>query len=114
MDELKRGQIYYAKLPIYRDGHQVIKPILVIQNNKYNEICDEVLAIPINKRINKSIINDLQMELDDFKKVMPNSVFLISKLLTIKKKNINGFIIELDKKSIKLINRKLKYILGLK
>ena len=113
MENIRRGQIYYAKLPIYRSGHQVVKPVLVIQSNKYNELSNEVLIIPINKRINKNIFSDFQIELDDFKKIMPNSVFLLNKVITIKKKNINGFITELDRKSIKQINKKLRSIFEL-
>ena len=113
MDELKRGEVYYAKLPIYRNGHQVVKPVLVIQSNKYNKLSDEVLVIPINKRINKNIFSDFQIELDEFKKIMPNSIFLLNKIMSIKKKNINGLITELDKKTIKLIDKNLRKIIDL-
>lgn len=113
LGKLKKGQIYYAKLPIYRNGHNVVKPVLVIQNDKLNEKIDEVLIIPINKRINKNISKEMIIELDDFKKIIPNSIFLLNKLMSIKKKNINGFITELDKKSIKLIDKKLRKILNL-
>ena len=86
---------------------------MVIQSNKYNELSNEVLIIPINKRINKNIFSDFQIELDEFKKIMPNSVFLLNKIMTIKKKNINGLITELDRKSIKQINKKLRSIFEL-
>ena len=113
MENIKKGQVYYAKLPIYRNSHQVVKPVLIIQNSKLSEICDEVLVIPINKKFNKNILSNFQIELDEFKKIMPNSVFLLSKLMTIKKKNINGFITELDRKSMKQINKNLRSIFEL-
>ena len=113
LGKLKRGQIYYAKLPIYRNGHNVVKPVLVIQNDKLNEKIDEVLIIPINKRIDKNISKEMVTELDDFKQIMPNSFFILNRLMSIKKKNINGFITELDKKSMKIINKKLRKIIDL-
>ena len=49
MKNIKKGQVYYAKLPIYRDGHQVVYPVLIIQNSGLN-YTGTITVVPISKK----------------------------------------------------------------
>ena len=112
MKNIKKGQVYYAKLPIYRDGHQVVYPVLIIQNSGLN-YTGTITVVPISKKEKNYQSNILELELENFSKIMPNSIFLFNSIISISKENINGYITMLSRSDMKRVNELLKLIFNI-
>ena len=113
MQEIKRGDIYYADLsPVVGSEQGGIRPVLIIQNNVGNKYSPTVIVSAITSQINKAKI-PTHIELSAQEYNLPkNSVVLLEQIRTIDKKRLQEKITTLDDPKMKQVNRAILISLG--
>lgn len=114
MKTIIKGSIYYAKLPTYNKKNQrAMKRVLIIQNNELNKRNNTVMVVPIAERkFNKKLL-DTQLELNKFNLIKPNSIILLDRIMTIDKKELKGYVGDLEQEDMIKIDKQLISILGI-
>ena len=113
MQEIKRGEIYYADLsPVVGSEQGGIRPVLIIQNNVGNKYSPTVIVSAITSQINKAKI-PTHIELDATVYSLPkDSVILLEQIRTIDKRRLQEKITTLDDNKMKQVNRAILISLG--
>ena len=113
MDEIKRGEIYYADLsPVVGSEQGEVRPIVVLQNDIGNKYSPTVIVAAITSQINKARI-PTHIELSASTYMLPkDSVVLLEQIRTIDKTRLKQKLSVLDYNKMKEINRALLISLG--
>jgi len=113
MEEIKRGEIYYADLsPVVGSEQGGIRPIVVLQNDIGNKYSPTVIVAAITSQINKARI-PTHIELSSINYSLPkDSVVLLEQIRTIDKTRLKQKISTLDNLKMKEINRAILISLG--
>lgn len=113
MEEIKRGEIYYADLsPVVGSEQGGIRPIVVLQNDIGNKYAPTVIVAAITSQINKARI-PTHIELSSANYSLPkDSVVLLEQIRTIDKTRLKQKISMLDSVKMKEINRAILISLG--
>ncbi|MDD3397792.1 MAG: type II toxin-antitoxin system PemK/MazF family toxin [Clostridia bacterium] len=113
MEEIKRGEIYYADLsPVVGSEQGGIRPIVVLQNDIGNKYSPTVIVAAITSQINKARI-PTHIELSSINYSLPkDSVVLLEQIRTIDKTRLKQKISKLDNLKMKEINRAILISLG--
>ncbi|MDD2227335.1 MAG: type II toxin-antitoxin system PemK/MazF family toxin [Clostridia bacterium] len=113
MDEIKRGEIYYADLsPVVGSEQGGVRPIVVLQNNVGNKYSPTVIVAAITSQINKARI-PTHIELSSENYSLPkDSVVLLEQIRTIDKTRLKQKVSMLDIGKMKEINRAILISLG--
>lgn len=113
MEEIKRGEIYYADLsPVVGSEQGGIRPILVLQNDIGNKYSPTVIVAAITSQINKARI-PTHIELSSLNYSLPkDSVVLLEQIRTIDKTRLKQKVSTLDNLKMKEINRAILISLG--
>lgn len=113
MDEIKRGEIYYADLsPVVGSEQGGVRPVLIIQNDVGNKYSPTVIVSAITSKIDKAKIpTHIELKAQDCG-LVKDSVVLLEQIRTIDKRRLKEKIGILDDFKIKQINTALLISLG--
>ena len=113
MDEIKRGEIYYADLsPVVGSEQGGVRPVLIIQNDVGNKYSPTVIVSAITSKIDKAKIpTHIELKASECG-LIKDSVVLLEQIRTIDKKRLKEKIGILNEFKIKQINTALLISLG--
>lgn len=114
MQEIKRGDVYYADLsPVVGSEQGGVRPVLIIQNDVGNKYSPTVIVCAITSQINKAKI-PTHIELDQYKYNLPkDSVILLEQIRTIDKRRLQEKITALDEGKMRQVNKAILVSLGI-
>ena len=113
LDEIKRGEIYYADLsPVVGSEQGGVRPVLIIQNDVGNKYSPTVIVSAITSKIDKAKIpTHIELKASECG-LIKDSVVLLEQIRTIDKKRLKEKIGILNEFKIKQINTALLISLG--
>lgn len=112
MDDIKRGELYYADLsPVVGSEQGGVRPVLVVQNNVGNKYSPTVIVAAITSQINKARI-PTHIELNTKYGLTKDSVLLLEQIRTLDKRRLKEKIGILDDKCMENVNNALLISLG--
>lgn len=113
MEEIKRGDIYYADLsPVVGSEQGGVRPVLIIQNDIGNKYSPTVIVAAITSQINKAKL-PTHIELPSNEYNLPkDSVILLEQLRTIDKRRLKERVTNLGAEKMKLVGRAILISLG--
>ena len=112
MDDIKRGDLYYADLsPVIGSEQGGVRPVLIVQNNIGNKYSPTVIVAAITSQINKAKI-PTHIELDKSYGLSKDSVLLLEQIRTVDKRRLKEKIGVLDDKCMETVNSALLISLG--
>lgn len=114
MDQIKRGDIYYADLsPVVGSEQGGVRPVLIVQNNVGNKYSPTVIAAAITSQINKAKMpTHIELSAKNYG-LTKDSVILMEQIRTIDKRRLKEKMGTLDKRSINQVNNALNVSFGL-
>lgn len=112
MDDIKRGELYYADLsPVVGSEQGGVRPVLVVQNDVGNKYSPTVIVAAITSQINKARI-PTHIELNTKYGLTKDSVLLLEQIRTLDKRRLKEKIGILDDKCMENVNNALLISLG--
>ena len=109
---IRRGDVYYADLsPVVGSEQGVVRPVVVVQNDKGNRYSKTIIVAPISKKMSKPPIPTHVIFSDDSLSYV--SMILCEQLRTIDKKRLGQWICTLDEKTLEKINRAIRVSLSI-
>ena len=112
MDDIKRGDLYYADLsPVVGSEQGGVRPVLIVQNNIGNKYSPTVIVAAITSQINKAKI-PTHIELTQSYGLSKDSVLLLEQIRTLDKRRLKEKIGVLDDKCVESVNTALLISLG--
>lgn len=113
MNEIKRGEIYYADLsPVVGSEQGGVRPIVILQNNVGNKYSPTVIVAAITSQISKAKI-PTHIELPSKQYLLPkDSIVLLEQIRTIDKTRLKNRISILDSFKMQEINKAILISLG--
>ena len=113
MNDIKRGELYYADLsPVIGSEQGGVRPVLVVQNDIGNKYSPTIIAAAITSQINKAKL-PTHIELDAITYgLSKDSVILLEQIRTLDKTRLKEKIGELDLFKMKKVNEALLISLG--
>ena len=112
MNDIKRGELYYADLsPVIGSEQGGVRPVLIVQNDVGNKYSPTVIVAAITSQINKAKI-PTHIELSTEYGLSKDSVLLLEQIRTLDKRRLKEKIGILDDKRMKDVNTALLISLG--
>lgn len=112
MNDIKRGELYYADLsPVVGSEQGGIRPVLVVQNNVGNKYSPTVIVAAITSQMSKAKI-PTHIELSKSYGLTKDSVLLLEQIRTLDKRRLKEKIGFLDDKCMRRVNEALLISLG--
>lgn len=114
MNQIKRGDIYYADLsPVVGSEQGGIRPVLIIQNDIGNRHSPTVIAAAITSQLNKTRLpTHIEVNASDYG-LTKNSIVLLEQVRTLDKRRLREKMGHLDIGSMSRINQALSVSFGL-
>ena len=112
MEQIKRGEIYYANLcPVMGSEQGGIRPVVILQNDKGNLHSTTTIVAPITGELDKPYLpTHVIFKSDCMKK---ESMVLLEQIRTIDKSRLGRFVGEMDDRQMKRIDKAILISLGL-
>lgn len=112
MEQIKRGEIYYANLcPIVGSEQGGIRPVVILQNNKGNLHSRTTIVAAITGELDKpNLPTHVIFKSDCMKK---ESMVLLEQIRTIDKSRLGRFVGTMDSKTMKRIDKAILISFGL-
>lgn len=112
MDDIRRGELYYADLsPVVGSEQGGVRPVLIVQNDIGNKYSPTVIVAAITSQINKAKI-PTHIELSTTYGLTKDSVLLLEQIRTLDKRRLREKIGILDDKCMENVNNALLISLG--
>lgn len=112
MDEVKRGELYYADLsPVVGSEQGGIRPVLILQNDKTNQNSTTTIVAAMTSQIKNNLQTHVKVSGHGLKK---ESLVLLEQIRTIDKVRLMQYIGRLGDKDMKKIDRALTESLSIK
>lgn len=113
MDDIKRGELYYADLsPVVGSEQGGVRPVLVIQNDVGNKYSPTVIIAAVTSKIDKAKIpTHVELKSVDYG-LAKDSVALLEQIRTIDKKRLKEKIGMVDAVKMKSVNQAIFISLG--
>ncbi len=113
MEQIKRGEIYYADLsPVVGSEQGGVRPVLIIQNDIGNKYSPTVIVSAITSQLGKAKL-PTHIELPAEKYNLPkNSVALLEQIRTLDKRRLQEKITTLSPEKMREVNKALLISLG--
>lgn len=113
MEQIKRGQIYYADLsPVVGSEQGGTRPVLVIQNDVGNKYSPTVIACAITSQMTKAKL-PTHIEVKQGQFGLPkDSVILLEQIRTLDKRRLKERLGELDAVHMSKVDRAILISLG--
>ena len=114
MDDIRRGDLYYADLsPVVGSEQGGVRPVLIVQNDIGNKYSPTVIAAAITSQINKAKMpTHIEIDAKEYG-LTKDSVILLEQIRTIDKKRLKEKIGKADQLLIKKVNEALLISFGL-
>ena len=111
MKEVKRGELYYAHLPINVGSEQSGKrPVVIIQNDRGNEYSPTTIVALITSQNKKYLPTHVKIR----NKVLPyNSIIMAEQVRTVDKSRLSNYIGKMTDNEIECLNKALSISLSL-
>lgn len=113
MDQVKRGQIYYADLsPVVGSEQGGTRPVLIIQNDVGNKYSPTVIACAVTSQMTKAKL-PTHIEVKQGQFGLPkDSVILLEQIRTLDKRRLKEKLGELDALTMSKVDRAILISLG--
>ena len=113
MDEIKRGEIYYADLsPVVGSEQGGVRPVLILQNDVGNKYAPTVIVSAITSKLTKAKLpTHIELSADRYN-LPKDSVALLEQIRTLDKRRLQGKITTLSHDKMKEVDRALLISLG--
>ena len=113
MDEIKRGEVYYADLsPVVGSEQGGFRPVLIVQNDIGNKYSPTVIVSAITSQLGKAKLpTHIELSADEYN-LPKNSVALLEQIRTLDKKRLKEKVTTLSQSKMKEVNRALLISLG--
>lgn len=110
---IKRGELYYADLsPVVGSEQGGIRPVLVVQNDVGNKYSPTVIAAAVTSKINKAKLpTHIELPSSSYG-LQRDSVILLEQIRTLDKRRLKERVGELDRSSMRKIERATLISLG--
>ena len=114
MNNIKRGDIYYADLsPVIGSEQGGLRPVLIVQNDVGNKYSPTVIAAAITSKMSKSKLPTHIDVVGDKVGLAKDSVILLEQIRTIDKKRLKEKMGHLDEGMMNLVNNAITVSFGL-
>ena len=112
-ESIKRGDIYYANLnPIVGSEQGGVRPVIVLQNDKFIEASPTTIVAAITSKLAKA---KMQTHVAITAKGLPmESVVLLEQIRTIDKSRLEEYIGHLDQTAMEAVDRAIVLSFGIK
>ena len=112
MEQIKRGEIYYANLcPIVGSEQGGVRPVVILQNNKGNLHSSTTIVAAITSEIHKTYLpTHVIFTANGMKK---KSTVLLEQIRTIDKSRLDRFVGAMDDKIMKRIDKAILTSFGI-
>lgn len=112
MNQIKRGEIYYANLcPVVGSEQGGIRPVVILQNDKGNLHSRTTIVAAITSRLYKpKLPTHVIFKSDCMKK---KSIILLEQIRTIDKSRLGRFVGTIDDKTMKRIDKAILISFGI-
>lgn len=112
MEQIKRGEIYYANLcPIVGSEQGGIRPVIILQNNKGNLHSRTTIVAAITGELDKpNLPTHVIFKSDCMKK---ESMVLLEQIRTIDKSRLGRFVGTMDSKTMKRVDKAILISFGI-
>ena len=112
MEQIKRGEIYYANLcPIVGSEQGGVRPVVILQNNKGNLHSSTTIVAAITSEIHKTYLpTHVIFTANGMKK---KSMVLLEQIRTIDKSRLDRFVGAMDDKIMKRIDKAILTSVGI-
>ncbi|MCI9519010.1 MAG: type II toxin-antitoxin system PemK/MazF family toxin [Clostridia bacterium] len=113
MEQVKRGQIYYADLsPVVGSEQGGTRPVLVIQNDVGNKYSPTVIACAVTSQLTKAKL-PTHIEVRQGQFGLPkDSVILLEQIRTLDKRRLKERLGQLDAETMSKVDRAILISLG--
>ena len=113
MEQIKRGQIYYADLsPVVGSEQGGTRPVLIIQNDVGNKYSSTVIACAVTSQLTKAKL-PTHIEVKQGQFGLPkDSVILLEQIRTLDKRRLKERVGELDAAAMGRVDRAILISLG--
>lgn len=113
MEQIKRGEIYYADLsPVVGSEQGGVRPVLIIQNNIGNKYSPTIIACAVTSQMTKAKLpTHIEVTQGQFG-LAKDSVILLEQIRTLDKRRLKDRIGELDFLSMQKVDRAILISLG--
>ena len=113
MEQIKRGQIYYADLsPVVGSEQGGTRPVLIIQNNVGNKYSPTVIAAAVTSKINKAKLpTHIELPSSSYG-LAKDSVILLEQIRTLDKRRLKERIGELSDVTMNKVDKAILISLG--
>lgn len=111
MEQIKRGEIYYANLcPVVGSEQGGIRPVVILQNDKGNFHSTTTIIAPITGELDKPYLpTHVIFKSDCMKK---ESMILLEQIRTIDKSRLGRFVCTMNNKTMKRVDKAVLISLG--
>lgn len=105
---IKRGDIYYAKLnPIIGSEQNGFRPVVVIQNNLANEYSPVVVVAPITSKVDSKPKLKSHVLIEKDGNITHDSIILIEQVRVLDKTRLGSYLCSIDKNKLEEIDTAL-------
>lgn len=113
MNEIKRGDIYYADLsPVVGSEQGGVRPVLIIQNDIGNKYSPTIIVSAITSQLNKAKLpTHIELTADRYN-LPKNSVALLEQIRTLDKRRLKEKVTTLSDAKMQEVNRAILISLG--
>ena len=113
MEQVRRGQVYYADLsPVVGSEQGGTRPVLVIQNDVGNKYSPTVIACAVTSQMTKAKL-PTHIELRQGQFGLPkDSVVLLEQIRTLDKRRLKEKLGQLDEKTMEKVDKAILISLG--
>jgi len=113
--KIKRGDMYYADLPLGVGSEQYgDRPVLIVQNNAGNNHSNTVIAATITSRTETKTSIPTHCPIKKQQGLGWDSLVLLEQIQTIDKKRLTEYIGTLDDETMRAVDKALAVSVGLK
>ena len=113
MDQIRRGELYYADLsPVVGSEQGGIRPVLVVQNNIGNKFSPTVIVAAVTSKLSKAKLpTHIEIGAQNFG-LEKDSVILLEQIRTLDKSRLQHKIGDLNDDQMKAVDRAILISLG--
>lgn len=113
MEQIKRGELYYADLsPVVGSEQGGVRPVLIVQNDIGNKYSPTVIVAAVTSKINKAKLpTHIEIEASTYG-LERDSVILLEQIRTLDKSRLQNKIGDLSYSMMKIVDKALLISLG--
>ena len=113
VEQIKRGELYYADLsPVVGSEQGGVRPVLIVQNDIGNKYSPTVIVAAVTSKINKAKLpTHIEIEASTYG-LERDSVILLEQIRTLDKSRLQNKIGDLSYSMMKIVDKALLISLG--